>query len=132
MESPTRDTQVMNGTYGDANLAVMYVVFAGEAAATVVDMGALPPTAQVTDVIVKHDALGASVTLKAGYASIDGSVAAVDDYFMSGVDGAAAGRADSIVHPVEFDTQSLITLTTGGAAATGRVTMLVSYKYRGA
>jgi len=132
MKAPTRETQVMNGTYGDANIAVMYVTFAGEGAGTVVEMGALPPTAQVTDVVIKHDALGGSVTLKAGYSSIDESVAADDDYFMTGVDASAAGRADSIAQPIEFVTPSLITLTTAGAAATGTATVLVSYKYRGA
>jgi hypothetical protein len=132
MDSPTRDTQVMNGSYGDANVAVMFVDFSGEAAATVVDMGALPPTAEVIDVVIKHEALGAGVTLKAGHASIDASVAADDGYFMSGVDAAAAGRADSVAQPVEFSTESLITLTTGGAAATGRATVLVTYKYHGA
>jgi hypothetical protein len=95
--------------------------FAGEAAASVVQMVKVPNGATVLDLILMHAALGSSVTLSVGDA---GSAAR----YISAVDANSSPGVKRPTAPVDtytYTADDTIDLTTGGAAATGKVVLVV-------
>jgi|SRR3990167_4970100 len=98
----------------------------------VIEMGGdLPIGAQVLDVIVKHDALGGSVTLAVGDAEdTDRYIAATAASSAGALRATLADGAEYEVDnttPSTPDTQVLVTI--GGASATGTIKLIVLYTF---
>lgn len=119
------------GDFGDANNAHLYVDLAATPQGTVVDLGVFGAGTRVDDVKVINGALGAGTGIKVGYRNFDGSDTADDDAFVTVADTATAKTNRSNAAPIQFDQKVVVTLTVTGAAATGRVDVVVSNVYSG-
>lgn len=91
----------------------------------------IPAGARVDDFKAVFDDCGTGVTLDFGYAPVNPSdgPAAVDDYWGSAIDvAAAAGAHRSLAHPITFDYDVYVTATVGGANFTGspKITIVAS------
>lgn len=119
------------GDFGDANNAHLYVDLAATPIATVVDLGEFGAGTRIDDVKVVNAALGASTGIKVGYRYADGAGTDDDDAFVTVADTATAKTNRSNTAPIIFDRKVIVTLTVTGAAATGRVDVVVSNVYSG-
>lgn len=119
------------GTYGDAAVFESTVTFAGESNPQTVDFAEIPAGAKILSVELVNDALGASTTLSVGARYKDGTAAAPAKYLAAAA-SASAGSRKTAMHPERLDKTMIVTGTLGGAAATGKVTVYVLYKYEGA
>ena len=129
MKSPSHYIDHMNGTFGDANAAHLFVDLAAAPIATVVSLGVFEPGCKVVDVKMVAAALGASTTLALGYRPVGGS--AVPAAFLAAASSASAGTRRSDAAPIEFDVKTEIILTIAGAAATGRVDVVIGNVFKG-
>ncbi len=122
----------MNSAQGDACFFTSSVVLAAAAIADVVEFAQLPAGCEVIDVQLVNDALGASVTLNAGYRYVDSTVgAAAPAAFQAAASKSSAGKTPGAFHPVIFNDAIVITSTVAGAAATGKVTAIITYRFIG-
>lgn len=121
-----------NGEYGDSCLFTSQFTGASTPVGDVIRFAEFPAGCEVIDVDIVNDALGASSTLSIGYEYVDSSVgAAAPAYFKAATATSAAGKIDGVAHPIQFNDSVFITATIGGAAITGLVTAIVSYRYVG-
>jgi hypothetical protein len=121
-----------NGEFGDLCTFPSSVVLAANPIADVIRFAQMPAGCEIIDVALVNDALGASVTLNAGYEYVRASDgAAVPAAFQAAAAKSAAGKSVGAFHPIEFDSPINITATIAGAAATGKVTALITYRFLG-
>ena len=121
-----------SGEYGDACLFISKFVAAATPIADVVRFAELPAGCEVIDINLVNDALGASSTLSIGYEYVDSSVgAAAPAAFKAATTTASAGKLTTAFHPQMFNDNVYVTATVGGAAITGTVTVIISYRYVG-
>lgn len=122
----------INGEYGDTCTFTSSVTLAAGAIADVIRFAQMPAGCEIIDVALTNDALGAGVTLNAGYDFVRGADGvAVPAAFQPAASKAAAAKTVGAFHPVEFDSSIYITSTIAGAAATGKVTAQITYRFLG-
>lgn len=122
-----------NGEYGDACFFPAPVTLTAAAIGDVIRFAKFPAGTEIIDVALVNAPLGASVTLNAGYEyvnSADG--AAAPAAFQAAASKTSAGKTVGAFAPVEFDSPFFVTSTVAGAAATGLVTAVISYRFNGA
>lgn len=122
----------MNSAQGDLCAFTSSVTLAAAAIGDVVEFAKLPAGCEVIDVQLVNDALGASVTLNAGYKYVDSTVgAAAPAAFQAAAAKSTAGKSSGAFHPTVFNDPIVITSTVAGAAATGKVTAIITYRFIG-
>lgn len=122
----------INSANGDACIFTSSVSLAAAAIGDVVHFAQLPAGVEVIDVQLVNDALGASVTLNSGYAYVDPSIgAAAPAAFQAAAAKTSAGKSNGAFHPVIFNDPIIVTSTVAGAAATGKVTAIITYRFIG-
>jgi hypothetical protein len=121
-----------NGDYGDANVFTSSATLAAAAIGDVIDFAKMPAGCEIIDVQLVNDALGASVTLNSGYRFINpDNGAAAPAAFQAAAGKSSAGKTSGVFHPVTFNDPISITSTVAGAAATGKVTAIITYRFIG-
>lgn len=120
-----------NTSFGDSCSATYDFTFAASAIGTRVDLDQLPAGVLLEEIEVINDALGTGVTLSIGelYAAGDGTTSATS--LKAATAANAAGRIDGNFHPRILAKPMTPTLTVAGAAATGKISVIVRYKYVG-
>lgn len=95
--------------------------FASFASGDVLQVAQLPAGARVTDVDIYYAALGASTTLSVG-------TQASATYFVNAQSSSSAGRTRTAARPLDItSSNNQVLVTVGGAAATGAITVTVTY-----
>lgn len=85
---------------------------------------------KIVDLRMINAALGASTTVSIGYEYVDGSGSDADD-LLAATGTAAAASTRMSVKPVTLTKDAYITITVGGAAASGAVDVVALYEPRG-
>jgi hypothetical protein len=132
MEATNFRTLPKAGANGDACSFTSSITLSAAAISTRIEWARLPPGTELQEVVLVTDALGASSTLGVGElfdSTADGTTAAAS--LVSAASTASAGRIDSAFHPKVYNTPVTLTSTVGGAAATGKVTAIIKYRYIG-
>lgn len=110
------------GEYGNGSRWVKSFQQASVASGDILRIMRVPAGARVDEMTLKFDDCGAGMTVKLGYepvVSADGP-STVDDYWGSAIDVAtAAGKHDSIAHPIQFDYDVYVIVTVASASFTG-------------
>lgn len=121
-QSTLLNKPVYHGDSGNQSKVGFNHTFASDASGTVIEGRRIPAGTRVTGYEYVNAALGASVTLtlKVGDTTIGTAIAA-----------ATAGGAYVPVANVDVAADALMTLTVGGATATGAVTVRLVYEYVG-
>lgn len=128
--APSLRTIPKNGEYGDANVFVSEFIAAATPIADVIMFAKMPAGCQILGVELINDALGTSSTLSIGTEEVASGVA--NPTALRGATASNnAGSIRSTVHPITLDVPTYITATIGGAAITGKVTALISYRFVG-
>lgn len=130
-EAPEYQKPIPSGEYGNLYGTRADFTFAGEASGTKVYLCRIPAGSVIRRPDLVNEALGAGVTLDLGFENEDSSQTDDPDYFLAAVDGATASRKDSDAFDLVVDKDTDITLTTGGAAATGKVEVDLSFLFKG-
>jgi hypothetical protein len=129
-QSATFRNTVPNGTYGTISKTVGSATFAGDDTGTEVHVIRLEAGTKIFGLKVHHGNLGAGTSLMAGFAYVDSADGAADDRaFGSGVT-TALGAFEYVGLPITLNAPAIITITSGGTA-TGEVTVIPEYEYRG-
>jgi len=123
-----------SGEYGNCRMAVLEDTLAADGIADVIQLGQIAGSSRIVDVILYNAALGASTTLDVGYRYLttadgtddeNGFIAAQDT--SSAVRTSMAGDVDTIA---DGDGVEIVAVV-GGAAATGKITVVVLYDWVG-
>ncbi len=116
---------VINETYTAAAAQVGDIIYMAKA----------PGGLVLLDSRVTWAALGASSTIKVGYLRVNaaGTMTEDDDYFMVAASTASAGNARIVAtaFPFRLTEDAYLAVTVGGAAATGRIQLVVDALYEG-
>lgn len=132
LNQSSADRQVTStGNFGNLSIATFLYVALGSLVGDVICLGKLPGGSQVTDVKLIHGALGGGVTLSVGHLpdSMTGGNATA---FLPATVCASAGVSRSDASALNLTSDSYITATVGGAAATGAIEVQVQYRFLGA
>lgn len=122
----------MNSAQGDACIFTSSVTLVAAAIADVIEFAQLPAGCEVIDVELVNDALGASVTLNSGYRYVDPAIgSAAPAAFQAAAAKTTASKTSGTFHPVIFNDPIIVTSTVAGAAATGKVTAIITYRFIG-
>ena len=113
---------VYHGEEGNQSKAGGDYTFAADASGTIIQLRKLPLGTKITGVEYVNAALGTSVTL---------NIAVGATTLISALACASAGNGYRPVTDVTLTADSFLTLTVGGAAATGAVTVRVIYEFVG-
>lgn len=122
------------GEYGNACLEVFEGEFAADAAATVLQLGKLSGAITITQVVAKTDDMGDAQTMDIGYRYLTtGDGTSDPDGLFDGIDTGTAAAVNTFYGPLEIADGDGIELVASniGAAATGTIVLIVSYKYNG-
>lgn len=130
--APTPST-LLDAAKASGKVRVWYDTYecASTASGTVINIALLPQKAVVVGGLILTDALGTGVTLSCG--DTEDSTASDADRYMSAVSAASAARLDLFdtgsigKHPYTFQQEAAVTLTVGGAAATGTIKTWIFY-----
>lgn len=117
--------------YGDVACIPSSIEYSSTSAGEVTDFADLPAGAEIVDVMVRNDALGASTTMAYGLRYPDSDTAADNDAFLAAADSSSAERRETTAHPVKLTERAIVTGTLAGGAATGKVTVTVYYRFQG-
>lgn len=122
---------VNNTSFGNACTAVYDFTFAAHAIASRVELDTFPAGTELQGIEVINDALGGSTTLSIGelFATGDGTTSATS--LKAATATSSAGKIDGNFHPRILSKPMTPTLTVGGAAATGKISVIVRYSYVG-
>jgi hypothetical protein len=122
-----------SGAFGSASQVVFEYTAAAAQVNDVIYLGKLPKYATVTGVTLYNAALGGSSTVDVGYATaeLEGTLTADDNYWIS----AQATHAEAITlhsalataKPKKFTEEIFVTATVEGAAATGKIFVVVNF-----
>lgn len=122
-----------SGAFGSASQAVFEYTAAAAQVNDVIYLGKLPKYATVLGVTLYNAALGASSTVDVGYATaeLDGALTADDNYWISAKDTSSEAitshTALATVKPKKFTEEVFVTATVEGAAATGKIFVVVDF-----
>jgi hypothetical protein len=129
-QSATFRNTVPNGTFGTISKAVGSAIFAADAAGTEVQAIRLEAGTKIFGFKAHHANLGAGTSIKVGYAYVDADDGASDDdAFCTGAT-TAAGVLEYAGTPFTLTAPAIVTVTSAGIA-TGEVTVIPEYEYRG-
>ncbi|MFL0806755.1 MAG: hypothetical protein K6L60_05660 [Oceanobacter sp.] len=129
-------TRTPNGTYGVLNKVHGKATMASTPANDVVHVLRLDQGCTFYGITIHYDAMGSGTGLKVGISYPNplnnASLVDDDDAFLTVASTSSAGK--SVWDGAPFTTEALveITVTVTGAAATGDVTVIPEYVYRGA
>jgi len=125
-------TEVQNsGQHGNLSVAHGKHTLAAAAIADKVLLLKLYAGSKVYGVKLVNAALGASTTVSVGYENADGTAGGSATAFINAQSTASAGATRSSTAPVTLTKDAIISLTVGGAAATGQVDVVVDFEFRG-
>jgi hypothetical protein len=116
-----------NGTHGNLSVAALSVALAAAQIGDVIILGEFDSTIRVEDFRVDHDNLGASTSLKLGFAYIGDPASDTPDAIATGLTTTAAGSKRMAGMPVESVNHCQLTATVVGGVATGDVNVTVFY-----
>jgi hypothetical protein len=119
---------VPGGTWGRNTKIARAYTAAAAAIADVIYMAFIPAGSRVDDLRLVNAALGASTTVKVGYINADGDD---DDYWLGATATNTAGSSRTAAFSKHFDKDTYVIATVGGAAATGKIEVIVDYEYIG-
>lgn len=129
-QSATFRNTVPNGTFGNLCKTEGKANLTAESTNTVTQVLKLEAGTKLYGLKAHHGNLGATTTIKVGYAFVDASHgAAVDDAFCSGVT-TSAGVQEYAGAPITLNHPAIVTVTNTGTA-TGEVVVIPEYEYRG-
>lgn len=131
MKSDRFDRTPIASTYGNAAQHDGGKTLAAAAIGTTVDIVELPAGTRITDLKAVHGALGESTTLEVGIRYPNGDGTDDPDYFLAAASSVSAGHRYTSVAPVQFEVPVIITATTRGGEATGRIDVIPTYNYMG-
>jgi hypothetical protein len=128
-------TQVpVAGQHGNLNSAEDGRTLAALPIADFVDLLIFPAGSKLIQGVLITAALGASTTLSVGWRYRDGTAGGSATALLAATSTASAARTNLTFVPLEIPNRSkevVIFATAGGAAATGRVDMLMEYRTLG-
>lgn len=84
---------------------------------------------KIHDLRMTHAALGASTTISLGFRYVNGEAGGGAAALLAAHNTASAGGARMVLAPVELLFDAFIIATVGGAAATGRIDVVVNYEF---
>ena len=118
---------------GDAPLAPMHctMTLAAAAVGDKVRLGKLFAKSKIHEVKLINAALGAGSTLSVGYEYTEGQAGGGAAALIPAGSTASAKCARSEAAPELLDNDAYLTATVGGAAATGKIDVLVFYEFVG-
>jgi hypothetical protein len=129
-QSATFRNTVPNGTYGTISKTVGLATFAADAAGTEVHAIRLEAGTKIFGFKAHHGNLGEGTSITVGYAYVDAEDgAAVPNAFCSGRT-TEAGVLEYAGTPFTLTAPAIVTVTSDGTA-TGEVTVIPEYEYRG-
>lgn len=132
MKVPGFDKQLMAGPYGNASKEVRSITLAAAPTATELEFMRLAPGTKLNDVKLVHGALGADVTLEVGLKyEISEHGTSDSDALLAAASATAVGARTGAFHPLMLDVPVILTVTVGGALATGKVSLHADYEYIG-
>lgn len=131
MKADRLDVMPIASTYGDAATHPSSIDLAAAAPGTEIEAMRIPVGAELYGVTLVNDALGASSTLQVGVKYPYGGGTDDPDQFLPSGGSASAGVRTNYFHPIRFENEAVLTATTGGAATTGKVTVIPHYRYLG-
>jgi hypothetical protein len=137
MANLNKDTAAKTLSFSGAFGSKSQVVFEYTAAAAdindVIYLGKLPKFAIVTGVTLYNAALGGSTTVDVGYATaeLEGTLTADDDYWIAAkvthAEAITSHTAYPTAKPKKFAEEIFVTATVEGAAATGKIFVVVDF-----
>lgn len=130
IKAPSAFKTQYNGTHGNASRTDLAFTFAATPIATVVELGRFAAGVSIDEIRLVHGALGAGVTVDIGVLDPVGDHAAVADAF-GNFNVAAAGTKVWQGVPKKYEHEVMLIATVKGAAATGRIDLVVEYRNRG-
>lgn len=122
---------VPNGTYGTLVKTDGKAEFTADAIGTVVRVMRLEAGTKMYGLKAHAAALGASTGIKVGISYIDPADGTDDDDLFGTLATASAAKLSWDDVPVVFNVPVAITVTNTGGVATGAVTVIPEYEYRG-
>lgn len=131
---PNYGTIQPNGQHGNARVAILEYTAAGEASGSVLLLGKIPGAARIYEVVLRNAALGSGVTVSVGTRYLDSSEGTGSaTAFTSATVCTSAARTISTSDIVEIAEGKGVEIiaTTGVGAATGKITVIVSYDWVG-
>lgn len=130
LKAPSAFKTLYNGTHGNASRTELGFTFAATPIAAVVELGRFGAGVAVDELRLVHGALGANVTVDIGVLYPMGDKAD-DPAAFGNFNVAAAGTKKWEGIPKKFEHDVILIATVKGAAATGRIDLLVEYRNRG-
>lgn len=131
-QSTTFRNATANGTFGNLNKEIAFADLAADAVNDVTEVLRLEAGTTITGMAIHHGALGAGTGIKVGVSYFDDEDGtADDDAFATIADASAEGTKAYECLPITFEVPVKLTVTVTGAAATGRVTVVPEYIYKG-
>lgn len=130
IKAPSAFKTQYNGTHGNASRTELGFTCAATPIATVIELGRFAAGVAIDELRLIHGALGAGVTVDLGVLDPQGEHAAEPDAF-GNFDVAAAGTKLWQGVPKRYEHDVMLIATVKGAAATGRLDLVVEYRNRG-
>ena len=131
---PNYKTVQANGQHGNARVAILQYTAAGEASGSVLLLGKIPGATRIYGAVLRNAALGTGVTVSLGTRYLDsaegtGSATA----FTSATVCTSAARTVSSSDVVDIANGKGVEIiaTTGVGAATGVITAIIEYEWKG-
>lgn len=118
---------------GDCPLAPAHgiITLAAQPSGDKVRMYKLFAGTKVHDLRLIFAALGASTTISVGFEYVNGEAGGGATALLAATSTSSAGQARMALAPVVLQFDAYITLTIGGAAATGQIDLLTMFEFRG-
>ena len=91
----------------------------------------LYPGTKIYDTKMIVAALGAGTTVSIGYEFADGTAGGSAAALIPATSTANAGKTTSTIAPLVVGQEFYVTATVGGAAATGRIDVVIDYEFEG-
>jgi hypothetical protein len=114
---------------GDASIFTSSIVAAAIQIGDVIRFAEMPPGVEIIDAQLVNDPLGGSTTLNLGFEYVDSTVGSAEPTaFQAAASKASAGKTSGAFHPRTFNDAIIITSTVAGAAITGKVSAIITYK----
>ncbi len=112
---------IYNGTHGNLSAATLKDILNAEPVDTEINLGVLPAGAEVVEVVIIHDNLGAGTSIKLGYQYVDPENGSPSDTYFGTHTTTAAGRKESTAKPIRFEDPIHLVAKVTGAPATGEL-----------
>lgn len=133
-QGPNYKTVQPNGEYGNARVAVLGYLFAGEAASSIALLGKLPGSCKIHRVTAKSADMGGAQTMDIGYRYVTTADGTSDpDGFFDGIDTGTAAAVNTFNGPLDIAAGDGVEIIAQnlGAAATGQLYVTIEYEWRG-